>query len=78
MPSFLDQKRVTRVLYLAITHPDQCIALSMERRPPICGVKPLTLCTCRNCYPLTRGVMLEHGHNLADWVNEPGEWESSG
>jgi len=75
MPDFLDQKRVTRTLFLALSPPDVCISKSLGRTPPLCHKEPLTLCTCRICYPLTRRVMREHGHELTDWVNEPDEWK---
>ena len=74
MPCFQDQKRVTKTLYLALVKENECISLSLGRTPPLCHKKPLTLCTCASCYALTKTVMREHGHELSDWVNEPGKW----
>jgi len=74
MASFLDNKRVTRTLYLAITEPDICVSLSLGRTPPLCHKNPLTLCTCRRCYRLTKTVMEKHGHDLTTWVSEPDGW----
>jgi len=74
MADFLDQKRITRTLYLALTTPDCCIAKSLGKTPPLCHKKPLTLCTCYRCYPLAKTVMREHGHEITAWVNEPDKW----
>ena len=75
MPCFQDQKRVTRTLYLALTKEKECISRSLGRTPPLCHKNPLTLCTCRRCWPLTEAVMREHGHELSSWVNRPGDWK---
>ncbi len=74
MPDFLDQKRVTKTLYLGITPPDICLSRQFGRTPPLVSKNPLTLCTCKSCYALAKTVMREHGHELTDWVNEPESW----
>jgi len=74
MPDFLDQKRVTKTLYLALSAADFCVSRSLGRTPPLCHKKPLTLCTCNNCWSLSEVVMKEHGHELADWVGKPDDW----
>lgn len=70
MPDFVDVRKVSPVIYLAVTHPDQCLSHHYCKPSPICGMDPLTVCSCRKCYPLAKVVLRKHGHEIDDYMKE--------